>query len=136
MGSLLNLRHPEHNAVSLPSHLQPLTVAPGSVQPRSKLLKPDASNSNNGHFFSWNFQERETPMVLQNVKRTKLGSLDRKPRDLLLPYEQSGVFQDTVLTSTLDGNIQVWNMVQRRLVDTIPSNALQNNWSENIVLFV
>ncbi|KAF9978637.1 hypothetical protein BGZ73_001290 [Actinomortierella ambigua] len=57
----------------------------------------------------------------------------RKPRSLLMYSELSGdTLKDVMVTSSLDGNIQFWDLSSRKMISQLHKNQLQFPWAEDV----
>ncbi|KAG0237300.1 hypothetical protein BGW41_000258 [Actinomortierella wolfii] len=57
----------------------------------------------------------------------------RKPRSLRMYSQLAGEkLKDIMVTSSLDGNIQFWDLISRRVVSQVHKNQLQFPWAEDI----
>ncbi|TPX55474.1 hypothetical protein PhCBS80983_g05283 [Powellomyces hirtus] len=70
--------------------------------------------------------------VLYAFNTTKAGDLGRKPRTLLLPPKTKGELRHTVIASTLDGNLHLYDKRLKRHYQSIRHDELRNYWPEDI----
>ncbi|KAI8824064.1 uncharacterized protein EV422DRAFT_518775 [Fimicolochytrium jonesii] len=82
---------------------------------------------------TWQPKSSDTLDVLYGLNIVKGGDLGRKPRSLLLPREgMAHSLRETVITSTLDGNLHLFNRKSKEAMCSIRHAELRNYWAEDM----
>ncbi|TPX68040.1 hypothetical protein SpCBS45565_g03338 [Spizellomyces sp. 'palustris'] len=103
-----------------------------SPQGSSRRQTKSGTENDRHESSSWQPETKRTICTLYNFNRRKVGEFTRKPRSLLLPPENPGPVQDTVIASTLDGHLHLFDQRGKSQFQSVLHDELRNYWSEDI----
>ncbi|KAI9106013.1 hypothetical protein DFS34DRAFT_644817 [Phlyctochytrium arcticum] len=114
---------PARERSPVPTQTQTATPA-RSIQP-SRPPSPEPSPE-------WEPASLPSIDSLYDLSQKTLGEFPRKPRSLLLPPDHPESVHNSVIVSTLDGNLNLYHRKGKKHTQTILHDELRNYWSEDI----